>query len=153
MPNRRLPALVGVALVLAGAVIAGCGGAGGAAAVDGEVLCPPPDFAIDGAVDVAARCRQMVAVADERLGLLHWPITNVDVRWNVCPPGARCRFLQLSQAWVLYWFSNGEPLMIHVHPRAQGDVGGIDLVAEAPEPLPDWLLKELDARNAGKQPT
>jgi hypothetical protein len=97
-----------------------------------------------GAVDIAARCQLVIAVADERLGLLHWPVSNVQVRWNLCPPGARCAFLQLRQAWVIYRFWAGDPVMIHVAPRLAGVDLTDDLVADAPEPIPQWLAEELE---------
>jgi hypothetical protein len=131
--------------LVAGMLLAACGGTSGAAVADPETLCPPPDVQMDGAIDVAARCQLVLSRADARLGLLHWPVTQVDVRWNICPPGARCAFLQLSQAWVIYQFSIGDPVMIHVRSTAGGVDMNEELVADDPEPLPDWLLEELEA--------
>ena len=148
MPVRTTRA---ASLLLLAALLGACGGAAGrGAAVDARALCPPPDFEIQGAVDVAARCRHIVALADERLGLLHWPVSDVDLRWNICPPGARCVFLQLNQAWVIYRFSFGDPVMIHVRQRTGGNGIADDFVADAPEPLPDWLLEELEVEEGGR---
>ena len=116
-------------------------------APDVNGACPPPDFAFNGAVDVVAHCRRVLGVADARLGLLHWPVTDVRVRWSLCPPGARCVFLQFNQGWVIYRFAVGDPAMIHVGPRLENDVVVEELVADAPEPLPDWLLEELEERD------
>ena len=131
------------ALLFAG-LLAACGGSL-AAGADESAVCPPPNIEMPGAVDIVARCERVIAVADEQLGLLHWPVSNVQVRWNLCPPGARCVFLQLRQAWVIYRFWAGDPVMIHVGPRLAGVDLTDDLVADAPEPLPDWLVQELEA--------
>lgn len=141
----RRPRALGIVVAM---LLAACAGTSGASVADPAVLCPPPNFEIDGAVDVEARCQRVVALADERLGVLHWPVADVDVRWNLCPPNARCAFLQLSQAWVIYRFSIGDPLMIHVRPSAaDGDFMVDNLVAGDPEPLPGWLLEELQAES------
>ncbi len=131
-----------LALLLAG-LLAACGGSS-AAGADESAVCPPPDVAMPGAVDIVARCERVISVADERLGLLHWPVSSVQVRWNLCPPGARCLFLQLRQAWVIYRFWAGDPVMIHVGPPLAGVDLTDDLVADAPEPLPAWLVEELE---------
>jgi hypothetical protein len=143
----RRPWAVGLVV---GMLLAGCGGTSGAAVADPDTLCPPPDIEMDGAIDVAARCQLVLSLADARLGVLHWPVTEVDVRWNLCPPGARCAFLPLSQAWVIYQFSIGEPVMIHV--RSTPDVVEMtdELIAGDPEPLPDWLLEELQADSSAR---
>ena len=133
----------GIALAL---VLAGCGGASAAAdGPDPNGPCPPPDVEIRGAFDIDGRCRQLLAAADARLGVLHWPVTEVDVRWTICPPNARCAaFVQFGQAWVIYRFIAGDPVMIHVGPRFENDMMVEEVVADAPEPLPEWLLAELE---------
>jgi hypothetical protein len=147
LPARALGrrAALGLTVAITTAIAIGaCGGASGAGVAAGQPgLCPPPDVEMPGAVDVAARCKHVIAVADERLGLLHWPVSEVQVRWTLCPPGARCRFLQLRQAWVIYRFWAGDPVMIHVGPPQEGVDLTDDLVADAPEPLPAWLAEEL----------
>ena len=138
-PRRRA---LGIVMAM---ILAACAGTSGAAVAEPDSLCPPPDIEMDGAIDVAARCQLVLSLADARLGILHWPITHVDVRWNICPPGARCRFLALTQAWVIYQFSIGDPVMIHVRTRPGVEDMNEALVAGEPEPLPDWLLEELQA--------
>lgn len=134
--------------LVVGMLLAACGGTSGAAVADPDSLCPPPDIEMDGAIDVAARCQLVLSLADARLGVLHWPVTEVDVRWNLCPPGARCALMPLSQAWVIYQFSIGEPVMINV--RSTPDVVEMSdaLIAGDPEPLPDWLVEELQAEES-----
>jgi hypothetical protein len=139
--------MIGIALAL---TIAACGGAsalaGGPAA---NIPCPPPDVEIRGAVDIDAQCRRLLAAADARLGVLHWPVSRVSVRWTICPPNARCAMVvQFGQAWVIYEFVAGDPVMIHVGPRFVEDVVVEELFANAPEPLPDWLLAELEEEAA-----
>ncbi len=145
--RTRVAAAVPLLFTLLGAVLLACGGTGapgaGGAAVDAPGPCPPPDIAMDGAVDIEARCRRILAIADARLGPLHVPITEVEVRWNVCPPGARCRFIQLSQGWVMYRFWVGDPVMIHVTAPVENNMVLDELVAGEPEPLPGWLLEQL----------
>lgn len=147
--KQRVAFVAGLVALLCGVVVA-CGTpTGGAGDPEWDALCPPPDFPIEGAVDVAARCRSVLAVADDRLGLLHWPVSSAKVRWNICPPNARCvEFVQLSQAWVVYRFWFGDPVMIHVKPPTGGDLMGGEFVADAPEPVPAWLLDELQPEPA-----
>ena len=130
--------LVCVAVLLA-VLLVGCGTALGDDPKAPDPACPPPDIEMRGAIDLVARCERFLSVANARLGTLHWPVTDVELRWSLCPPNARCAFVQLRQAWVIYRFSLGDPVMIHVGPRLAGNVIVEDLVAGAPEPLPAWL--------------
>ena len=131
------------AAVLLATLLVGCGTAAGDDAEAPDPACPPPDIEMRGAIDIVARCQRVLSIANARLGSLHWPVTDVEVRWNLCPTGGRgCNVVQLSQAWVIYRFSVGDPTMINVGPRLDGDGIVDDLVAGAPEPVPDWLRDE-----------
>ena len=159
-PGGSLPSL---ALALAVAVaLTGCGGAVAPADAEGPAddpvnapaaapndACPPPNVEIAGALDIIAECRRMIALADARLGLMHWPVTDVTLRWSLCPPNARCLFMQFRQAWVVYRFLVGEPAMIHIRPsEPMGAVMVSEYVADAPEPVPDWLIEQIERGEA-----
>ncbi len=88
-------------------------------------------------------CTSAVALANARLGWLHWPVTSTAFRTSMCPPNARCRFPGDSQGWVIFTFAVGDPVMIHVGPTNVGGAIAAGLVAGDPEPLPDWLLQEM----------
>ena len=92
-------------------------------------------------------CAKAVALAQVRLGWLHWPVTSTSFRSEICPPNARCLGDGAdNEGWVIFTFSIGDPSMIHVGPDANGVV-----VAGFPEAPPDWLIKELDAREPSRQ--
>jgi hypothetical protein len=94
------------------------------------------------------RCGEAVTVAETRLGWLHWPVASRVLRLSLCPPNARCRAPGPGEfhAWVIYEFITGDPVMIHVHLAAEDEAG--PLVADEPEPLPDWLIEELATTGA-----
>ena len=132
--------------VLCAAVLAGCGAApaGGA----GSAPSNPCEFgAVVFAVGPVDFCEKAVALAQVRLGWLHWPVTSTSFRSEICPPNARCMGDgDDNEGWVIFTFSIGDPSMIHVGPDANGVV-----VAGFLEPLPDWLIKELNAREPSRQ--
>jgi hypothetical protein len=96
-------------------------------------------------------CPKAIALAEARLGWLHWPITTITFRSDLCPPNARCAFVA-NEGWVIFTFWTGDPVMVHVAPAAgiallgEAGVGAAGLIAGDPQPVPDWLLDELDAK-------
>ena len=112
---------------------------------------PPADPCQFGAalfdVGPVALCQKAVALATARLGVLHWPITSTRFRTNLCPPNARCdlRFPELVEGWVIFTFTAGDPVMIHVGPPTNVGAPPNVLVVGDPEPLPDWLREEIAA--------
>jgi hypothetical protein len=136
--TRARKASLPVAL-LGAILLAGC-----AAAPDaGQAQTDPCDF---GAIvfDVGpAICSDAVALAEARLGWLHWPVASTRFRPDVCPPFARCPANLGNEGWVIFTFSIGEPSMIHVGPPDPTLGIGAALVAGEPQPLPDWLRDEL----------
>lgn len=139
-----------VAAILAGALLlAGCE-ATSEASFDAEALPEDPCLLWQEAFAVIPdRCGEAVNVAEARLGWLHWPVASRVLRLNLCPPNARCRAPAPDEfnAWVIYRFTSGDPVMIHVH--ADGQDASAALVAEAPERPPDWLLEELATSSGG----
>ncbi len=129
-----------LAVALLGAsIMNGCG----SAPAGGAAQSNPCDF---GAIvfDVGpAICSDAVALAQARLGWLHWPVTATQFRPDLCPPFARCPPPPGTDGWVIFTFSIGEPSMIHVGPPDPTLGIGAALVAGEPQPLPDWLRDEL----------
>ena len=135
-----------VVALLAASLMIGCS----AAPSDGQAQSNRCVFAAI-VFDVGpAICTDAVAVAKARLGWLHWPVTSVKFRSSLCPPFGRCRanIGNVTESWVIFTFSFGDPQMIHVAPPDSG--AGIDtaLVAGDPEPVPDWLRDELLQQDA-----
>jgi len=143
-PRKRRPTIA--AVVLGVCLLTPLTGCESSSEVD-AVHVGPCDF--DGQVeaDIGVECANAIAIAEARLGWLHAPITAVRYRTSMCPPNARCRATLRREGTVVFTFAVGEPLMIFVHPG--GPDGSGPLVAENPEPLPDWLLEEL-AAEAGR---
>jgi hypothetical protein len=143
MSGRRTLA----SILLGVAILAGCGGqasTGAAAAADPTNPCAGLAAQDDNVFDPIAQCDQVLALANARLGWLHWPVSSIRYRRDLCPPNARCAFAMGAQGWVIYTFWSGDPVMVHVGPRILGDVVTGELAADQPEPLPDWLLEELE---------
>jgi hypothetical protein len=143
-----------IATVLAGALlVVGCD-PGPDQSLDANALPEDPCLVWQVAFGaIPERCVEAVSVADGRLGWLHWPVASRIFRMNMCPPNARCRSPGPGEfnAWVIYRFTSGDPMMIHVRPA--GDDGSGPLVADELEPLPDWLLKELATMELSLAPT
>lgn len=136
-----------LACLLGTAILAGCGGqaaTGAAAAADPTNPCVGLLARDVNVLDPIAQCEQSVALANARLGWLHWPVSSIHYRQTICPPNARCLAMIGDQGWVIYTFWSGDPVMIHVGPQILGDVVTGEVVASQPEPLPDWLLEELE---------
>lgn len=136
----RLSRLAATVLAL-GLLAGGCGAtrddAAGACADNGP-------FPVPAGVQQLT-CLQAIEVASARLGWLHAPVTSMEVRWDMCPPFARCFAIAgRTNAWVIFTFSFGDPSMVHVG-QPEGGPAGAGFVAGDPEPLPDWLLDELRA--------
>ena len=131
-------------MLLTGAlVLSGCE-ATPLASFDAEALPEDPCLLWQVAFDtIPDRCGEAVIIAEARLGWLHWPVASRALRLNLCPPNARCRAPGPGEfhAWVIYEFTTGDPVMIHVH--LDGEDASLPLIADEPEPLPDWLLEEL----------
>jgi hypothetical protein len=123
-----------LAAQLAATIVAGC-----ASQTPGPDTANPCEFgavAFDvGPVDL---CEQAIALAEARLGWLHWPITSVRFRQDMCPPNARCVALARTEAWVVFTFSMGDPSMVHLVADATGALSALN-----PESPPDWLLEEI----------
>jgi hypothetical protein len=98
-------------------------------------------------VGPVALCTRAVALATARLGILRWPITSIAFRLSVCPPNARCLAAvgEPVEGWVIFTFSAGAPAIVHV--GRPSNVGAVPnaLIAGPPQPVPDWLLKEIAA--------
>ena len=64
-----------------------------------------------------------------------------------CPPnaGVECRDLAIH-AWVIFGFTTGDPLMIHVHLDAEDEIG--PLVADEPEPCPTGCSRNWQRTSA-----
>ena len=88
-------------------------------------------------------CPTAIALANARLGWLHWPVTSTTFRVSLCPRNARCAWVPGGQGWVVFTFWIGDPVMIHVGPPEAGSGVMAELTAGEPEPLPDWLLGEM----------
>ena len=123
-----------VAAVLSAALVLGCGGT--APGRDSPNPCEFGAVALD--VGPVALCEQAVALAQQRLGWLHWPVTSIRFRQDMCPPNARCLPVVGNEAWVVFTFSMGDPTMIHVVPDATGALSALN-----PESPPDWLRDEI----------
>lgn len=79
-------------------------------------------------------CQDAIAVANARIGWLHWPITKTTaVPGLPCPPGARCRFSPTTWS-VIFAFWAGDPVMVVVTRDESGVVSAAD-----PEPVPSWM--------------
>ena len=129
-----------VGTFLSAVVLAGCCAAG---PPSGPGEADPCQFgAVVFDVGPVALCKQAVALAQERLGSLHWPVTSTRFRQELCQPNARCAPLQ-NEGWVIFTFSIGDPSMIHVAP----DVNGV-VVAENLQAVPGWLLEEIEQENS-----
>jgi len=96
------------------------------------------DPACTGWDDVSGRqlCEQAIALANARIGWLHWPITTTEFGFGApCPANARCAVVIPNGGWVVFHFWFGDPVMVAVSPTGTG--GG--LIAGDPQPLPEWL--------------
>jgi hypothetical protein len=138
MRTNRLTAATLAALL---GVLAGCGGANVGA--DDRARCPEVGGFQPQVLVEVLDCDLAIALADQRLGWLHWPVSTVQVRLSLCPPNARCVAGLSNQAWVVYEFWFGDPVMVHVQPRIEGDMVTDDYFAGEVEAPPDWLLEEL----------
>jgi hypothetical protein len=128
--TRRLIAVTILALAFASA----CN-----AAPTGASASNPCDFgAVVLDVGPVALCEHAIAVAEARLGWLHWPIRSTRFRLDLCPPNARCMPPAPNEAWVIFTFTSGDPAMVHVVADASGALSALD--QESP---PAWLLDEL----------
>lgn len=133
-------------ILVGAAILAGCGGqapTGGAAGPDPTDPCAILAARDDNIVDPTTQCREAVALANARLGWLHWPVSSIEYRLDMCPPNARCASAVGTQGWVIYSFWSGDPIMVHVGSVVVGDMTTGELVTDEPEPLPAWLLEEL----------
>jgi hypothetical protein len=136
--TRRLITVAVLALASASA----CG-----AAPTGASASNPCDFgAVVFDVGPAALCEEAIAVAEARLGWLHWPITSKRFRLDMCPPNARCLPPLQNEAWVIFTFSSGDPTMVHVLADATGALSALN-----PEAPPDWLLLELREQDPSRR--
>lgn len=89
-------------------------------------------------------CKQAVALAQARIGWLHWPITSTHFATSLCPPNARCRFvLDQTEGWVVFTFSIGDPSMVLITTDSNGILNAADQ-----KPVPKWLLDEYRKSNA-----
>jgi hypothetical protein len=131
-------------LLLVTILVSACGSAtapAGTAAAAHEM--PPTDPCAEFRDWGSTICPQAIALANARLGWLHWPVTSTSFRTTMCPPNARCAFPGENQGWVIFTFAVGDPVGIHVGPANVGGASAAGLVAGDPEPLPDWLLQEM----------
>ena len=88
-------------------------------------------------------------LANDQLGVLHWPVTRVDYTASMCGGKDRCAapgvgdanlvVLPIDEAWIIFTFWAGDPLMVRVGPT---EVLGV-FEASAPQPVPDWLVDHL----------
>jgi hypothetical protein len=142
MKRRSLLAALVVVLLFAacGSATSQTSGAPGDGASSGDPCAHLGEF--------HGRCEEAIAIANARLGWLHWPITSTEIRDALCGPNMRCAMLLVPgvRSWVIFQFMVGGPVMVHVHLQEQnGEAVGDVLVADAPEPLPEWLLNEISA--------
>jgi hypothetical protein len=120
-------------LVLATLLISACG----SATAPTDPCADSPDWA-------GTMCPNAIAVANARLGLLHWPVTSTQFRASLCPPNARCALvLAPHDTWVIFTFSIGDPVMIRIGPPEIANAPPGFLVAGNPESPPEWILEEL----------
>lgn len=140
-----------IALALAATAL--LGGCAGAAPEGGAPAGIPCDFG-GAAPDVGPEiCERAIALAEARLGWLHWPVASTRFRASMCPPNARCLAASGDEGWVIFEFTVGDPVMIRVGPPIVGNVVDLSrLVAGDPEPLPDWLREELDGTGDPSEP-
>lgn len=123
------------ALVIAACVLGACTPT--SKSLDGQAMVGPCDRGPE-------QCLQAVALAEARLGALHWPISSVNYRLGLCGPGMRCAEVdEREHGWVIFTFWIGDPVMINVRSERQADGEGFELVAHDPEPVPDWVVRIL----------
>ena len=137
---------ISILLVLLAMSVIGCGGstpsAAGGAAIDPSNPCT--GVVDDAPQGLAMDCAVALRLANERLGGAHWPISTIEIRDNLCPPGGRgCALMHGPDAWVIYDFWFGDPVMIHVGPEENSALLRLRFVAHDPEMPPDWLVEEL----------
>lgn len=121
------------AVVFVVLVAASCGATGGSRGGAGP--CVTEDF----------QCEKAVQHATDRLGGIHWPVTATHWRYGLCGPGIPCDVVGAGEfGWVIFEFTVGDPVMIHVHSVRQADGEGFVLVADAPQAPPAWVLETLD---------
>jgi hypothetical protein len=95
-------------------------------------------------------CRQAIALAEAKLGWVHWPITSTTFRQSMCPPNARCRGPGPDEGTVIFTFSVGEPRMIFVaHAQGTGGEPLGPIEAGDPQPVPDWVLEQIQSQGSG----
>jgi hypothetical protein len=94
-------------------------------------------------------CQKAIELAIERLGPLHWPITSIHFILSLCPPGAPCAAPTEKEGWVIFTFTAGLPIMVHVGPA--GAIAGVDgpLIPDAPQEVPGWLAAQLSGQVPG----
>jgi len=100
-------------------------------------------------VGPVALCAKAIELAAARLGVVHWPITSVTFRLQLCPPNARCAAPgdEPNEGWVIFTFTAGPPVMVHVGPSQLFGVVNGGLTAGDPEPVPGWLLAEIGSQS------
>lgn len=120
-------------LLFATVLIGGCG-----------TVAAPGDPCADSSDWAGTICPAAIAVANARLGLVHWPVASTRFLASLCPPNARCRFaLVPHDTWVIFTFSVGDPVMIRVGPPGLANAPPGALVAGDPETPPDWALQQI----------
>ena len=93
-------------------------------------------------------CQNAIGLAIARLGIVHWPVTSISFRLDLCPPGAPCAAPSMQDGWVIFTFTTGLPVMVHVGPVVPGV--GVDgpLIAGPVQEVPEWLAAEV--KSAGQ---
>jgi hypothetical protein len=142
----------GVRAALCGGVLAAVAMTGCSAGPTGEAAQSNPCEFGAAVFDVGpvGLCEDAIALAQARLGWLHWPVTSMTFRRDMCPPNARCAIvagIDRGEGWGIFTFSIGDPSMIHI----SRDANGV-LIPGNPESPPDWLKEEL-SRQGPFRPT
>ena len=120
-------------MVLGMLVVAGCGSEQPISSRAPNGPCVLDD--INAAKAPFLECVDAIAMAERRLGGIHWPITSVTFGRSLpCPPNARCAAPGLNLGIVIFRFWFGDPVMVVV----TRDDAGV-LAAADPEPVPSAL--------------